>query len=142
MFFCWAKVESALAVVVVVVHLLEFRFCRMGWWRNVHRLVWEWVDRPVTRTRHPNSSVVKTCRRGCLVRVKSQVYIHWVAAWDLVCHQSVQISNSRSPLAGGILQHDFCRVSRIRDRHVISATIAVLVYGDTYFLRRCLCFHI
>ena len=62
----------------------------MGRWGNVHGLVWEWVYRPVTRTRHPNSFIVKTCRRGCLVRVKSQIDVHWVAVGNLVRLQGVK----------------------------------------------------
>ena len=79
----------------------------------MHRLVWEWVYRPVTRTRHPNSFIVKTCRRGCLVRVKSQIDVHWVAVGNFVRHQGVKVSYGGTPLASGVLYYYFGRIPRV-----------------------------
>ena len=58
---------------------------------------------------------VKARRRGCLVRVESEIDVHRVFAWYVFSHQFVQVSDGCSPFACCILQDHLSTVHGVSD---------------------------
>ena len=85
---------------------------------------------------------MSTCRRGCLVRVEPEVYVHRVPTGNMFCHELIQFFDGRAPLARGVLKDHFGAISRVGYLYRVCAPVPVLIQWYYFLVHWRLCLSI